>query len=163
RLATRHTQTNEPGRAALLALGLPIGAGQIGTPIGLLDAGCSAGLNLLLDRYRFDFGAAGGLGPADSPVTIPCAPRRPVPAPGRPPGRGPLVPRGGGGRSGPGGGGPRSGGGPPGGSPPGTRKKPPGGGSLAGAPPREGSPVGPGRWSGPASTRRSSGRATWWP
>jgi hypothetical protein len=71
-LATRHTQTNEPGRAALLAIGLVAAAGMAGEPIGLLDAGCSAGLNLLVDRYRFEYRAAGSLGPADSPVTITC-------------------------------------------------------------------------------------------
>ncbi len=69
-LRTRHTQTNEPGRTAVLAFGLAAAAGLIGEPIGLLDAGCSAGLNLLLDRYRFDFGPNGGLGPDDSTVTI---------------------------------------------------------------------------------------------
>jgi hypothetical protein len=72
-LATRRTQTNEPGRAALLALGLVQAAAVLGEPIGVLDAGCSAGLNLLLDRYRYDYGAAGVLGPADSPVTVGCA------------------------------------------------------------------------------------------
>lgn len=71
-LATRHTQTNEPGRAALLVPGLATSADLMGEPIGLLDAGCSAGLNLLIDRYRFEYGAAGGLGPAASPVTITC-------------------------------------------------------------------------------------------
>lgn len=72
-LATRHTQTNEPGRAALLAVGLAAAAEQLGEPIGLLDAGCSAGLNLLIDRYRFDYGTAGRLGPAGSPVVVSCA------------------------------------------------------------------------------------------
>ena len=71
-LATRHTQTNEPGRAALLAPGLAMSAELMGEPIGLLDAGCSAGLNLLIDRYRLEYGAAGSLGPAASPVTITC-------------------------------------------------------------------------------------------
>ncbi len=71
-LATRHTQTNEPGRAALLAPGLATAADLIGEPIALLDAGCSAGLTLLIDRYRLEYGAAGSLGPAASPVTITC-------------------------------------------------------------------------------------------
>ena len=57
-LGTRHTQTNEPGRAALLAVGLAAAADPLGEPVGLLDAGCSAGLNLLIDRYRFDWPAA---------------------------------------------------------------------------------------------------------
>ncbi|MGP7997508.1 MAG: DUF2332 domain-containing protein [Streptosporangiaceae bacterium] len=80
-LATRHTQTNEPGRAALLAAGLAAAADQLGEPVGLLDAGCSAGLNLLIDQYRLDYGAAGRLGPAGSPVVISCALHgRPAPA-----------------------------------------------------------------------------------
>jgi hypothetical protein len=81
-LATRHTQTNEPGRAALLAAGLAAAADQLGEPVGLLDAGCSAGLNLLIDRYRLDYGPAGHLGPAGSPVVIGCA-LRGGPAPAR--------------------------------------------------------------------------------
>jgi hypothetical protein len=71
-LASRHTQTNEPGRSAVLAVGLAAAAEVVGEPIGLLDAGCSAGLNLLIDHYRFEYGPAGGLGPLDSPVTISC-------------------------------------------------------------------------------------------
>src|SRR5580658_3337178 len=82
-LASRHTQTNEPGRAALLALGLAASAEVVGEPVGLLDAGCSAGLNLLLDRYRFEYGPAGSLGPADSPVTVTCALRGSAPVPAR--------------------------------------------------------------------------------
>jgi hypothetical protein len=81
-LGTRHTQTNEPGRAALLAVGLAAAADPLGEPVGLLDAGCSAGLNLLIDHYRFDYGPAGRLGPAGSPVQISCA-LRGAPAPAR--------------------------------------------------------------------------------
>jgi hypothetical protein len=81
-LATRRTQTNEPGRSALLAVGLAAAADQVGEPVGLLDAGCSAGLNLLIDRYRLDYGPAGRLGPAGSPVVISCA-LRGTPAPAR--------------------------------------------------------------------------------
>jgi hypothetical protein len=82
-LASRHTQTNEPGRAALLAVGLATAADQVGEPIGLLDAGCSAGLNLLVDRYRFEYGPTGSLGPADSPVTVTCDLRGTAPVPTR--------------------------------------------------------------------------------
>jgi hypothetical protein len=82
-LASRHTQTNEPGRAALLAVGLATAAELLGEPIGLVDAGCSAGLNLLIDRYRFEYGPLGGVGPLDSPVTITCELRGPAPVPTR--------------------------------------------------------------------------------
>lgn len=82
-LASRHTQTNEPGRAALLAIGLAAAADLLGEPIGLLDAGCSAGLNLLIDRYRFEYGPMGSLGPIDSPVTITCDLTGTLPVPRR--------------------------------------------------------------------------------
>ena len=85
-LARRHTQTNEPGRSALLAVGLTAAVAMVGEPIGLLDVGCSAGLNLLIDRYRFEYPPAAerqGLGPAGSPVTIACELRGPAPVPVR--------------------------------------------------------------------------------
>lgn len=71
-MATRHIQTNEVGRAPGLALGLIHAAAQIGEPIGLIDDGASAGLNLVLDEYHLDFGAPGSLGPDTAPVRISC-------------------------------------------------------------------------------------------
>jgi hypothetical protein len=62
-------QTNEPGRSAALMLGLLEVARRHGPKVELLEIGSSAGLNLLIDRYRFDLGGT-VLGPADSPVTI---------------------------------------------------------------------------------------------
>jgi len=82
-LAGRHTQTNEPGRSALVAVGLAAAADLVGEPFALLDAGCSAGLNLLIDRYRFDYGPRGSLGPADSPITFACELRETAPVPTR--------------------------------------------------------------------------------
>jgi hypothetical protein len=89
-LARRHTQTNEPGRCALLAVGLAAAVATTGEPIGLLDVGCSAGLNLLIDRYRLEYPPAAGasatkhcLGPAGAPVTIACELRGPAPVPVR--------------------------------------------------------------------------------
>jgi hypothetical protein len=84
-LAHRHTQTNEPGRSALLAIGLTAAVAAVGEPIGLLDVGCSAGLNLLIDRYRFEYPPAHHLGPAGSPVSIACELRGPAPVPARMP------------------------------------------------------------------------------
>jgi hypothetical protein len=55
RCATRATQTNEVGRCAVLRPALASLGGD--APLGLLDAGCSAGLNLLVDAYRYDYGA----------------------------------------------------------------------------------------------------------
>lgn len=73
-LETRHTNTNEVGRSAAIAIALTsVGAGAAaGAPLAHVDVGCSAGLNLLCDRYRIDYGAAGATGPADAPVQIAC-------------------------------------------------------------------------------------------
>jgi len=62
-------QTNEPGRSGALVLGLLEIAQRHGPRIEVLEIGSSAGLNLLIDRYRFDLGGT-MIGPSDSPVTI---------------------------------------------------------------------------------------------
>lgn len=71
-LATRHTNTNEVGRSAVVGPALTAVAARLGSPLGLVDVGCSAGLNLLCDRYRMDYGDAGTTGPADAPVRLAC-------------------------------------------------------------------------------------------
>ena len=56
-IATRTTQTNEVGRCAVLWPVLQHVAKRRGFErIALLDFGCSAGLNLGVDRYRYDYG-----------------------------------------------------------------------------------------------------------
>ncbi|MGK6318071.1 DUF2332 domain-containing protein [Sphingomonas sp. DT-204] len=75
-------QTNEPGRSGALIVGLIEVARRWGPRLEVLEIGSSGGLNLLIDRYRFDLGGA-VLGPADSPVTI--APEWRGPAPEVPP------------------------------------------------------------------------------
>ncbi|HWK34970.1 DUF2332 domain-containing protein [Sphingomonas sp.] len=62
-------QTNEPGRSAALMCGLIEIARRHGPRIELLEIGSSAGLNLLIGRYRFDLGGT-TIGPTDSPITI---------------------------------------------------------------------------------------------
>jgi len=62
-------QTNEPGRSAGLMAGLSVLAERFGLPFDLLEIGSSAGLNLLIDRYRFDLGGVTA-GPPQSPVLI---------------------------------------------------------------------------------------------
>jgi hypothetical protein len=86
-LATRHTNTNEVGRSAVVGLGLTAVAGRLGAPLALVDVGCSAGLNLLCDKYRLDYGTAGVTGPADATITVECAVARgnPPVAPQLPP------------------------------------------------------------------------------
>ncbi len=72
-LATRHTNTNEVGRSAVLGPALSTVAARLGEPLGLVDVGCSAGANLLCDQYFLDYGTAGTTGPKDAPVRIECA------------------------------------------------------------------------------------------
>jgi hypothetical protein len=71
-LTTRRTNTNEVGRSALLGPALTEVARRFGAPLALVDVGCSAGLNLLCDRYLLDYGAAGRTGPPDAAVHITC-------------------------------------------------------------------------------------------
>jgi hypothetical protein len=71
-LAHRHVQTNEVGRSAFLGPALAVAADRLGTPLGLVDVGASAGLNLRCDRYLLDYGAAGTTGPPDAAVRIAC-------------------------------------------------------------------------------------------
>lgn len=69
-LATRHTQTNEIGRCAVLWPALCALAQRSGrTRLALFDFGSSAGLNLGVDAYRYDYGACAlGAATADVPV-----------------------------------------------------------------------------------------------
>lgn len=62
-------QTNEAGRSAGLMTGILHLATRYGPKFELLEIGSSAGLNLLIGRYRFDLGGVRA-GPADSPVEI---------------------------------------------------------------------------------------------
>ena len=62
-------QTNEPGRSAALMTGLLAVAAWFGPRLEVLEIGSSAGLNLLIDRYRIDLGGT-VTGRADAPVAI---------------------------------------------------------------------------------------------
>lgn len=76
-------QTNEVGRSGVLIGGLLVAAGIIDMPLQLLEFGASAGLNLRLDAYRYDFGRAAWGDPA-SPVVIHTTWRGAPPAVDRP-------------------------------------------------------------------------------
>ena len=86
-LAVRHTNTNEVGRSGAIGPALTEVAARLGAPLALVDVGCSAGLNLMCDRYLLDYGPDGSTGPPDAAVRIettvvggtpPIAPRLPV-------------------------------------------------------------------------------------
>lgn len=62
-------QTNEAARSASLMAGLAWLADKGFDRVEILEIGSSAGLNLMIDRYRFELGG-NGYGPADSKVKI---------------------------------------------------------------------------------------------
>lgn len=74
-LLTRRVQTNEVRRCAIL---LPA-FGQIGKTLNLIEIGASAGLNLLWDKYAYDYGDAGKTGAGM--LTLTCEARSKVPVP----------------------------------------------------------------------------------
>lgn len=49
-------QTNEVGRSGALMAGLMVAAERLAMPIELIELGSSAGLNLNLDQFHYDFG-----------------------------------------------------------------------------------------------------------
>jgi hypothetical protein len=79
-VGTRSTQTNEVGRCALFLPALARVEREAGR-LGLVDIGTSAGLNLRLDRYAYDFDGrrVGGR----SPVVLPCGVRGDIELPAR--------------------------------------------------------------------------------
>jgi hypothetical protein len=76
-VSVRHTETNEVGRASGLYPAVAMAAKEAGGKVGLLEAGCSAGLLLGLDRFGYRYQCDGGeqivAGPAKAPVGLRCA------------------------------------------------------------------------------------------
>lgn len=68
-LERRRTQTNSVRRTAALYPAISHVAEQVDGPLVLVELGPSAGLNLLFDRYRYEFGDRVA-GPADAPTTV---------------------------------------------------------------------------------------------
>jgi hypothetical protein len=68
-LEARLVQTNEVRRCALTLPALAIAAES--QPIALIEVGASAGLNLLLDQYRYRYGAQ-AIGNPGAPLTLHC-------------------------------------------------------------------------------------------
>jgi hypothetical protein len=69
----RQTQTNETGRCAVLYPGIAEAARRVGaTAVGLVDVGCSAGLNLNVDGAGITYSNGGRLGDPSSPLQLTC-------------------------------------------------------------------------------------------
>src|SRR5215211_915192 len=82
-VAVRRTQTNEVRRSIAF---LPVVQHlSIAEPIALVEVGASAGLNLLLDQFRYRYGEGLWIGAANSPVAIECESRGVVPLRDEPP------------------------------------------------------------------------------
>jgi hypothetical protein len=62
-------QTNEAGRSAALVSGLLWLARELGPRFELNEIGASAGVNTMIERYRYDLGGV-AVGPEDSPMHI---------------------------------------------------------------------------------------------
>ena len=68
-LRTRRTQTNSVRRSAVLYPAIAHVAARTDDPIAIVELGSSAGLNLLFDRYRYDYDGR-VIGSSDAPFTI---------------------------------------------------------------------------------------------
>jgi hypothetical protein len=78
----RRTRTDETGRCAVLYPAIAEAARRTGaTAVGLIDVGCSAGLNLNVDRVGITYSNGQSLGDPSSPVQLSCSlvGGRPVP------------------------------------------------------------------------------------
>lgn len=62
-------QTNEAGRSASFMAALLWLSGRLGPRFEMNEIGASAGVNTMIERYRYDLGGV-TLGPADSPMRI---------------------------------------------------------------------------------------------
>jgi hypothetical protein len=69
-IATRTLQTTSPERAPQLLLALDHVSRAIGKPFSLVEVGCSAGLLLLFDHYRYQLPNGQSLGDAAAEVVI---------------------------------------------------------------------------------------------
>jgi hypothetical protein len=79
----RQARTNESGRCAVLYPAIAEAARRVGAnAVGLIDVGCSAGLNLNVDRVGITYGNGQSLGDPSSPVQLSSAlvGDRPIPS-----------------------------------------------------------------------------------
>ena len=71
-IGSRATQTNEVARCAALLPAFALAAGELDSSLTLIELGTSAGLNLLFDRYAYDYHDGSIRGRADGALTIEC-------------------------------------------------------------------------------------------
>jgi len=71
-IRSRNVQTNAVGRAAILVPCFALLAEAMRAPLAVIEVGASAGLLLAWDRYSYDYGSAGSIGPRSSPVQLHC-------------------------------------------------------------------------------------------
>ena len=69
-LTTRGTQTNEVNRCCYLLPAFVLAAKEAAKPLWIIDVGASAGLNLLFDRYAYDYGRGLRVGESASSVQL---------------------------------------------------------------------------------------------
>jgi len=73
-IASRRVQTNEVGRSACLLPAFALASETArGLPLALVEVGASAGLNLLFDRYAYDYGDGVVRSDVASAVRISCS------------------------------------------------------------------------------------------
>ena len=73
-ISSKRVQTNEVQRCACLLPAFELVAREsLGRPLSIVDIGASAGLNLLWDKYGYDYGSGRKYGDVNSPVQIMCS------------------------------------------------------------------------------------------
>ena len=71
-VSTRRVQTNEVRRCCYLLPAVMLAAHLAGRPLALIETGTSAGLNLAMDHYAYDYGTGTMIGDPASPLTLRC-------------------------------------------------------------------------------------------
>lgn len=71
-VSTRRVQTNEVRRCCYLLPAVMLAAHVAARPLALIEAGASAGLNLAMDHYAYNYGTGTTIGDTGSPLTLQC-------------------------------------------------------------------------------------------
>jgi hypothetical protein len=71
-VSARHVQTNEVRRCTFLLPAVMLAASLTSRPLALIETGASAGLNLAMDKYAYDYGTGTLIG-GPGPLTLTCS------------------------------------------------------------------------------------------